>query len=308
MKKTFILVVSVIMCCLSLFAFFGCSSKLKSYKGTEVLKIKYRSVDYSGGYTKDYLFDFTSDTANKRAYLPYSGIENYIPAYRQFADFTKSAATLFFDKCYTGGLFSLKESYSTQDVIIDGGGWDLIIEYVDGTTFSSQGHNAEPSDIFNECKFAFYELCGEGVIGYIPSEFIVPPDISIDFGYQIGINNFGSNDLAGICRGNYLWNGHSVSETNYYQVNRELSNKFDGTYQYTLYLYTGNYEYSKKFNKFTLSCYDYNEELSDEQVLITSKWFKSKKIPLQFNKIYIYRLYWSNGDFAEYTFNTKLPN
>lgn len=313
MKKTCILFVSIIMSCLFLFAFTGCLPESESYEGTEVVKITYSTVSYFGGYTEDYLFDFNSGTASKRSYVPYSSIDNAIPEYQQFADFTESAATVFFDKCYTYGLFSLEESYVTQDVVCDGGGWSLTIEYADGTTFSSTGSNAGPYDVFGKCKFAFYELCGEGVVGYIPLDYLLPPNISLSFCHQIGNTIYSNNALARISRGNYLWNGHSVSETDYYNVNREMSeyNEFDDTCQYTLVLYTANYdysEYSKKFNKFTLTCYDYNEEMSGERVIFSSKWFRQKEFPLQFNKIYIYKLYWSNGDFAEYTFNTKLGN
>lgn len=313
MKKIFILFVSIIMSCLFLFALTGCSRKSESYEGTEVVKITYSTVSYFGGYTKDYLFDFNSGTASKREYLPYSDIDNAISEYQQFADFTAAAATVFFDKCYMYGLFSLEEEYVTEDIICDGGGWSLTIEYVDGTTFSSTGDNAGPSDVFEKCKFAFYELCGEGIVGTIPSEFLFPPNISLSFNYQIGNIIYETNALAGIRRGDYLWNGHSVSETSYYNVNRKLSesNEFDSTCQYTLVLYTGNYhvsKYCKKFNKFTLTCYDYNEEMSGEQVIFSSKWFKQKEFPLQLDKIYIYKLYWSNRDFVEYTFNTKLHN
>ena len=310
MKKTFIFLVSIIMSCLFLLAFTGCSPELKTYEGTEVVKITYSRVDYFGGYTVDYLFDFNSCTASKRGYMPDFDTNNAIPEYQQFAVFTKSDATVFFDKCYTYGLFSLEKSYVTDEIIMDGGGWSLTIEYIDGTTFTSTGSNAGPSDVFSKCMYAFYELCGEGVVGNIPSDFLFPPDISLSFDYQIGNILYSTNTLAQIRRGNYLWNEHSVSETNYYNVNRELSefNEFDGTCQYTLVLYTANYHYSKKFNKFTLTCYDYNEEMSNEHVIFSSKWFKQKEFPLQFDKIYIYRLYWSNGDFAEYTFNTKLRN
>lgn len=309
MKKSFILFVSVIMSCLFLFAFFGCSTEPKSYEGTEVVKITYSRVDYFGGYTEDYLLDFTSNTASKRGYMPPHG-DNDIPEYQQFAEFTDSEAKVFFDKCYTHGLFSLKESYASKGTIHDGGGWSLTIEYVDETTFSSKGSNAGPSDVFRECKYAFYDLCGDGVVGSIPSEYMVPPDISLTFTYHKGIDNYSTNALARISRGNYLWNGHSVTETSYYEVNQELSksNKFDGTCQYDLVLYTSNYDYSRKFNKLTVTCYDYNEEMSNEQMVFSSAWFKQKEFPLQFDKIYIYRLYWSDGDFAEYTFNTKLYN
>ena len=324
MKKYFAILISIMLCCAMLFAACGKDNTTDegsnptisdpsgsgSKECTEVVKITYSTVDYMGGYTKDYLLDFNSDTASKRAYLPHSDIDNAIPEYQQFADFTKSAATVFFDKCYMYGLFSLEKLYVTQDVVCDGGGWSLTIEYVDGTTFSSTGVNAGPYDVFEKCKFAFYELCGEGVVGSIPSSYLFPPNISLSFIYQIGNTIYSTNALAEIRCGNYLWNGHSVSETYYYNVNRELSdsNEFDGTCQYTLVLYTANYQYSKKFNKFTLTCYDYNEEMSDEHVIFSSKWFKQKEFPLQLDKIYIYKLYWSNGDFAEYTFNTKLHN
>lgn len=308
MKKAFGRFVSVIISSLSLFAFVGCSPEPKSYEGTEVVKITYSTVDYFGGYTEDYLFDFTSDTASKRAYVPHSDTGDGVPEYVRFAEFTESDATDFFDKCYTYGLFSLKKSYVTEDIICDGGGWSLTIEYVDGTTFSSTGDNAWPTEVFDKCKFAFYELCGEGVVGSIPSEYLFPPDVSLSFRYQIGNSIHSNNGLARIRRGNYLWNGHSVSDTSYYDVNLELSgsNRFDDTCQYTLVLYTANYQYSKKFDKFTLTCYDYDEQMSNEHELFSSKWFKQEEFPLQFDKIYIYRLYWSNGDFSEYTFNTKL--
>lgn len=52
------------------------------------------------------------------------------------------------DYCYSYGLFNLKERYETKGIIADGGGWELKIEYVDGTPKTSTGNNAAPTKVY----------------------------------------------------------------------------------------------------------------------------------------------------------------
>jgi hypothetical protein len=85
---------------------------------------------------------------------------------------------------------------------MDGGGWKLTIEYVDGTSKTSDGDNAEPNRIFHNCATAFYDLCKEGVVGSVPSNYYNPPGISISYDYTYKNYNFIDNSLSSFARVN----------------------------------------------------------------------------------------------------------
>lgn len=300
MKKIYILIMILLISILC-----GCNS-IKEYTGTKITKITYKSIDYMGGYTELYELDFNENKYSSISYLP-TEVEN--PELEIKSTFTDEEEKEFMDLCYTYGLFNIKDYYS-ESGICDGGGWDLSIEYIDGTKKISKGNNAGPYKVFNKCATVFYDLCGEGVVGIIPEYYIFPPNISYSFLFNVDTTRVNTNDIAVVRRSNYKWNKKESLDNNYYQLNDEVKerNEFYSSYSYKLVLYTANYNCSEKFNKITVKEYDFNPELSNEKVIYTGKWFDQIELDIKINKIYVYELSFKDGDYVQYTFATYCKN
>ena len=301
-KRRALALLAALISCMGCLALAGCSES--GYTGPQIAGIRYRQIDYLGGFTEEYLFDFQANTASKRSYLPEEGEE--APPYREFASFTAAEAAAFLDQSSACGLFSLKEEYRSPDIVMDGGGWHLTIEYADGSIRSSRGDNASPGDVFQKSKFAFYELCGDGVVGAIPQSYLFPPSLSFSFHYKIGEQNFSSNGVARVSRANFLWNGNQVSGLSCFELNQESAkdNEFRAGCEYELVLYTANYGDSERFSSCTLTAFDADPALSNPTEIFCEPWFSQKTVPLVLGKIYVYKLTWADGDYAEYTFST----
>ena len=298
---TFILLVCLLTAC----------NSIKEYNGVKITKITHKTVDYMGGYTVIDELDFILNTYSSVGYLP----EEYLNYELQVkSTFTDSEEKVFMDYCYSYGLFDLKESYSTSENIADGGSWDLIIEYEDGTIKNSRGNNAGPKDVFNKCVTVFYDLCGSGVVGYVPTEYITPPNISYSFRTYIDDTSVSSNDIALVVRADYLWNKHQSTNNNYFTLNEAIKdqNDFHSDYSYKLVVSTRNYDYEEKFIKITITEYDYNSELTNKKIIYTngfiSKNIMQVEIEIKLNKIYVYELSFKDGDYVQYTFNTYCNN
>jgi len=221
--------------------------------------------------------------------------------------FTDEEEKVFIDSSYSYGLFGLKESYKRIGKVMDGGGWQLVIEYEDGAIKISEGSNAGPSTIFNKCSTCFYDLCGEEVLGSLPSYYIDPPNIDRSLSYSIGNYSYSLYGFP-VVRGNYTWNRRESLNNDIFLLNSlmEKINEFESGIVYYFSLGTTNYDCDERFNKITVKKYDYNSELSNEETIYTGKWIKNVKLDLEFNKIYVYELSFKDGDFIQYTFNTYL--
>jgi len=281
---------------------------IREYKGKEIASLTYETVTYMGGYTERNIIDFTENKYYSLAFLPFDEESPTEPELKK--EFTEDAEKKFINACYSNGLFSLDDSYIATNVD-DGGGWELIIEYKDGTKKISTGSNKAPYTIFNKCSTAFYDLCGEQVIGNLPSYYVYPPNISYSFHYKIKEENINvsSNILAQVERADYKWNKSLSTDNNIFAINEATKdkNKFVSDYTYQLVLYTANYDCKKRFNRITVKEYDYNAELSDEEVIYSGKWIKQVELDIELNKIYVYELSFSNGDYVQYTFSTYCP-
>lgn len=279
----------------------ACNS-IKEYSGTKLIKLTYTTIDYNGGYTQKHVLDFNENKYSSVGYSPY---EDENPELETKTTFTDEEEKVFMDSCYTYGLFDLKESYSATG-IMDGGGWDLIIEYEDGTTKTSQGSNAGPTETFNQCATVFYDLCGQPIVGRLPDYYVSPPNISYAFHYTTGTTSVSTNVIARVVRGNYKWKKSESLDNDLYVLNtaHKDKNEFVKDYDYKLVLYTANYEYEEKFNKITVREYDYNPELTNEKEIYTGKWIQQIELEIELNKVYVYELSYKNGDFVQYTFST----
>ena len=162
MKTRFITAISSAFFCLTfLLSFCGCGGGIIRYSGVSLKRLEYSSVKYNGGFTREYVFDFESNTVKTRGYIPG---QSDIPDYEMIASFTDDEETELIDRLYSYGLFEIKNDYPSPAGIIDGGGWSLTVEYSDGTVKESTGSNNSPKSVFKKCANAFYDICGEGVV------------------------------------------------------------------------------------------------------------------------------------------------
>ena len=302
MKKiiSFALSVVTILCCLV-----GCCDIIKEYDKTPLERLTYTQVNYLGGFTTEYLFDFEQNVVTRRSYLPTDDENDSMETLAEFSD--EEEKTLI-DKLYTYGLFDIKKEYKSPPGIVDGGGWSLKINYNDGTSKESSGSNNSPSSVFSKCAKAFFDICGNGVVAYVPPKYYTPPNVSYAIHYTVG-NTITTDGATGLdVRGSYKWNGFEEASQNYYELNQNHSfpYEFDESISYEFALCTSNYGNYERFKKCVVVSYDFNEELSGEEIVLEKGWFKQIEFDLQFNKIYVVRLNFGNGDFVEYTFNTKV--
>ena len=152
MKKLIALTLAVVslLCCLV-----GCSEGVKEYDKTPLTSLTYTQVDYNGGFTTEYLFDFEKNIATRHSYLP---TDNENDRMETLAEFSDEQEKTLIDKLYTYGLFDIKKEYKSPPGIVDGGGWSLKINYNDGTSKESSGSNNSPSSVFSKCAKAFFDI------------------------------------------------------------------------------------------------------------------------------------------------------
>lgn len=279
-------------------------STVREYKGTPLTTLTFESIDYMGGVTTTYVFDFENNVATLNTCIP--GDENNSSEPKILKEFSDEEEKTLINKLYSYGLFNIKDNYESPGGILDGGGWSLVIEYNDGTTKKSQGSNNSPEMVFKNCAKAFYDLCEYGVVSSVPTEYYCPPNVSYSF--KVDNANYGYGSYG--TRLDYKWNGFESSGNSVYEANEttEFYHKFNEGDQCTLVLYTANYKNSNNYDRFkkcTVTSYDYNEELTNETVIHSGGWFRQIELSLELNKIYVVRFDFRNGDFVEYTFNTK---
>lgn len=296
----------------SIFIFAGCSFisdfiPIREYTGTPLSSLSYKTVDYMGGYTETYILDFESNSVTKSVFSPW--LENAEEESEIISSFSEDEERDFINKIYSYGLFGIKEHYEPNYTVMDGGGWTLVINYSDGTSKKSTGDNASPKEVFDNCAIPFYELCGEQVLGNVPTTYISPPQVDLSVSYTYKNNNYSGNTFMSFLRGNYLWNGHRESNADIYELatgGREIL-LLKGQ-EYEISLYTANYDnYNGKYDKFTkctVTSYSLDPELSDEKQIVSTGWFKSIKIPYESDRIFLVTLEFQNGDFVDYIFST----
>ena len=286
-------------------SFVGCSETINEYDKTPLTKLTYTQVDYNGGFTTEYLFDFEKNTAVKHYFLPDDDENDRTEI---LAEFTDEQEKELINKLYSYGLFDINKEYKSPAGIVDGGGWNLKIEYKDGTSKESSGSNNSPKSVFEKCAKAFYDICGNGVVALVPSEYYIPPNISYALHFTNGNDSTTQGATSLTKRGNYKWNGFEESNTDIFHLNQGYEFPYElkeGT-EYEFVLYTGNYGDYDKFKKCEVFAYDYNEQLTGEQKIVDKGWFDQIEFDLELNKVYLIRLNFKNGDFVEYTFNTNV--
>ena len=302
------IVLALLLLCLLILS--SCQGSIKEYSGTPLTDLTFESIDYNGGYTETYIFDFDENHVKYRGWIPN---ESENSEFKLIAEFTDEEEKILIDKLYTYGLFSIKKKYEpVLDISFDGSGWRLYIEYQDGTTKESEGSKRSPTNVFSDCAKAFYDICGKGIVARVPSEYYSPPNVSYAFSTSSNETDLFDGYPSFMVRANYQWNGFESKGNHICDLNEsaEFSIIYHEDVEYGLTLYTANYgryEDYDRFQKCIVTSYDYSKELSNEKIHYSGKWFDQIEFELELDRIYLVRLEFKNGDFVEYTFNTR-PN
>lgn len=302
MKRLLVLALAFLTLTLSIT---GCKKAIKVYDKTPIISLTHRVVNYNGGYTTEYHFDFKNNVAVMHSYLPAS---DEFDKTELLAEFSDEQEKILINRLYTYGLFNLKSEYKAPVGVIDGSGWDLTINYEDGTSKASKGSNNAPKSVFSDCAKAFYDICSRGVVASVPTEYHTPPNVSYALHTTTNGNTLSQGATSLTCRGNYKWNGFEVAGLDYFQINQNYPFPYElnGDTRQELVLYTANYGNYARFKKCIVTAYDYSEGEQNETLIVEKGWFNQIEFSLTPNKIYVIRLCFKNGDFVEYTLNTKL--
>ncbi|MBQ7761191.1 MAG: hypothetical protein IJ400_03965 [Clostridia bacterium] len=157
------IVASFIAVLMLIFLFSNCNKEME-YNGKDIVSLEYITVDFMGGAMSYRKMNLDSGEIYKKDYYPYD--EGNSTEYQLIHRFDASKKQEIVNKFYNIGIFELDEKYR-DDSVMDGGSWQLIIRYADGTEKSSKGINAGPSHLFTDCDYAFYDITGVAFWGKV---------------------------------------------------------------------------------------------------------------------------------------------
>ncbi len=298
MKKTGLLL--LVLTALALLSSCGSVDELfiREYRGDEITEIIYESVDYMGGFTDTHKISFTD---NKVYFKEDEG------EFSEIRSFTDEEESRFLNICYSGGLFGISDRYENKNVM-DGGGWSLTVNYKNGKSKLSTGSNASPTSVFSKCAVAFFDLCGERVLGRLPENFLEPPKLVLEA--PVLTDDGSINIVVGYetATADFYWSEgrFSAENSDLFMLNEELRKTQDTIDAgEKISIKTDRYENYSGFRRFVLKSYDYNPQLSGERVIADRLFFTSGEFELEPNKIYVYEMHFDNGEYVCRTFNTK---
>lgn len=158
--KALFIVVAVVFVAVALS---GCTPY--EYIGKEISTIEYTTIKYFGDYRNVTIIDFESGDVLNRKYFP---TDEVLPEYTVIFTFDVGELDAFLDDFGASGVLDMKDEYETNEHIDDGGGWIFTINYLDGTSKTSNGDNYWPEDIFEEADIATVELYEDDLFGTSP--------------------------------------------------------------------------------------------------------------------------------------------
>lgn len=283
---------------ISLFLITLSSCAEESYEGKEVESIEYSTVNYFGGFTQDTLVDLTNGKVYTRSYY-----SNETPGeYEKQYEFDVDGVQQFLDDIYNAGLFDLEDTYTTDHLIVDGGGWDLTIRYADGTEKFSTGSNNWPDIVFKEADYAFFYLYGEDLFNTLPYSFTNPPSIGVSIGHDTDSGSV--HHGRGVSPINFTWHNNVEDSIDIIVYAQEHSPfEFIDGIEYELTIGTQNMV--QEFSDITI--YKYNLDGTSEEMIHQSGWFTQKSFDLELNKVYVIVAVYEYGT-CEYAISTKITN
>lgn len=289
-KRIFIITLLIIVIVLNV----SCRGE---YKGKDVASIEFTQIDYMGGFEDIKKLDF-----NTNQYLTaHTNPENFEQIdFEEFIKLDNIKNKEFIDSAYKYGLFNLKDKYQPTFPVLDGGGWELVITFDDGTTKVSKGSNAGPTRIFEKVDKAFFDIFKEEFFGYVDSEYMYPP--YVDIAIRSGNGSYG----FGLTKTNYKWHQKAVNNINNIEVAlSEEKFTFKEGIEYTLSLYDANWTYKAK----SISVVSYDLSGEDPKNIEIN----DNKISLEVNRVYVFKMEFKYGT-CEYVLSTyidtleKLPS
>ncbi len=282
----------------------------------DISEIFFKRVSFMGGNTEIIKIDFSANKVYRSRYTPddrFSEEDQENEGYIEIRTFTEEDEKEFITICKMGGIFEIEKKYERTDVA-DGGSWEMIVNYKNGDVKRSIGINEDPEEVFAACSVAFYNLCGEDVVGYLPADhhkmpfpflhliYEKKPDIYPYYRISAVRADYSFNEGAIICKNDDYFKINEIEKNTLIESNDEI--------EYSLRItFKNNTPY--KVEKTILRSYDYNEELTGEKLLYEWETLKDETIPIELEKIYVLDIRYENGDFSRYTFNTKsieIPN
>lgn len=267
----------------------GCSYE---YDGIDVETIRYTTVNYMGGYRRETIVNLEDGMVYHREYFP---DDEETVEFEMIFEFDTSKVDKFMNEAGKKGLFSLEDQYQSPEGIVDGGEWNLEIKYVDGTVQQSEGINNFP-DTLKEADYAFFTLYGDDLFSSVPNSYKNPP--SIDY----SIRTTSKSSSSGLSPMTYTWHGKEVVNENVFQEATEtLFYDFDTSIEYTLVLWTANYDI--KFSKMILTSYDLDG--TNETAVDSTRFFKQKEYQLDFDKVYKITMTFEHGT-CDYYISTNI--
>ncbi|MBR2965355.1 MAG: hypothetical protein IKC34_02260 [Clostridia bacterium] len=208
MKKVLCILLIFISSLLSLFSCAEPSENILSYDGPQIKSFEYIHVDYNGCLTECKLLDLESGTVFFKRYFP---SDEKIADYEVLYTIDLSKKELLINLLYTAGLFNLDELYTTEDLIYDGGGFEFIISYADGSEKLSRGSNAEPTEIFKKADEYFFDVTGEEFIGRVEDSYKYPPKTYIQTNHHEDFPHSGPQKYLLLSPYRYTWRKHNFN-------------------------------------------------------------------------------------------------
>lgn len=293
MKKILYVIIVILLS----FVLVGCRG---NYKGQKILSIEYQTIDYNGGYTACQKIDFIENKVYSKGFLP--GITTEVE-YKELYSIDGNKTEEFINELNKIGFLNLKELYKTKLHIIDGGGWNLIITYEDGSTKVSKGINERPTSKFRKADYAFYDLFGEVFFGLVDNDYMYPPTMSI--GYRV-IDKDTKEMLRSLStfmnKTNYTWRNKTVNDINNIAFANEYRQiEFYDNYDYEVAIYTANTR--GRFKEMVLKEYDLNGNFIKE--VFKSKWFSQKEVAVNKDRVYVAETTYKEGK-VDYVFSTAV--
>lgn len=272
----------------------GCSYQ---YEGKEVKTIYYESVNYNGGFTKEFVVDLENGTVKYKETDP---IELTFSDFEVIYTFDTSKVEEFMNQAGEAGLFELEKEY-VNPYIIDGGGWTFTITYEDGEIKESNGVNEFP-DEFKEADYAFFYLYGDDLFNSLPNDYKNPPAVNFSIQYVVGNSHYSTGGLVSPII--YTWHDTEVTVENPFELGYQLSEtEFKEGIDYLLTLSTSNY--TVRFSRMVITEYDLDG--SNEKEIDSRRFFDQKEYDIEVNKIYVIKMTYDYGT-CEYYLSTKLTD
>lgn len=265
-------------------------SKIPNSYYENIESISYKSISYMGdGGTKTKTIDFNENKVIiVQEYIGYYDEES-TTSYEYQIDSNKTLE--FLKKFKETGILDLKRQYITNERILDGGGWNFVVKFRDGSEQKSTGSNAKPREIFQDADKVFYSFFKGSFLGALDSEYYNIPYMTC-----------------------YLNNGNTMRQTyspycvhDWLREEKPETLSVDNLKNTQNTIFDENTSYQFIFNKDKMKSYTYyifdenlETQLYSSQKHIFSSYENKATIDLELNKIYKIVCDYNNGSIIHY--------